>query len=279
MLKLVRMLLGIIEDCVVTCPSRDELSLKLMASNMFFSILLILISPAIGSFLGVVADRLPRGEDVVFKPSACRSCKRRLSAAHLLPVVSYIMQCGRCASCHASIPQSTFHTEILAIGAAVLAVLAGGSALEMATSAIWLWLLIALAVSDAVWFRLPDPLTLLLFVFAAAVSLMPHGIGAPAAISGAILGVSSFAILRWTYFKLRGRVGLGLGDVKLMGGIGAFCGPVDLPLLILIAALSSITFALFLHMRNRSLTATLPLPFGTALCFASAVMWLLQPPA
>lgn len=261
---------------MVTCPSRDEMSLKLMTSNTFFSILLILISPAVGSFLGVVADRLPRGEDVVFTPSACRTCKHRLSVAHLIPIISYILQCGRCRSCHGPIPQSTLYTEILALGAAVLAVLAGGATLEMATSAIWLWMLIALAASDAVWLRLPDPLTLLLFVCAAAVSLMPHGIGATAAITGAILGAGSFAILRWTYFKLRGRVGLGLGDVKLMGGLGAFCGPVDLPLLILIAALSSITFALFTHMRNRALTATLPLPFGAALCFASAVMWLLQ---
>lgn len=263
---------------MVTCPSRVERSLKGMTASLVFSILLILISPAIGSFLGVLADRLPRGEDVVFTPSACRTCKHRLGVLQLLPVVSYIMQRGRCTSCGVAIPPVTLYIELLAIGAAVLAVLAGGAPLAVGLSAIWLWLLIALAVSDAVWFRLPDPLTLCLLVCAVLLSLMPQGIGVMAAMIGAVSGAGSFAILRWSYFKLRGRVGLGLGDVKLMGGLGAFSGPADLPVLVLIAALSTLVFAILTRERLQGLSAIRPLPFGTFLCFAAAVLWLLRVP-
>lgn len=263
---------------MVACPSCDEQSLKGMTTSTVFSILLILISPAIGSFLCVLADRLPRGEDVLFRPSACRTCKHRLGVTQLLPVVSYVMQRGRCASCGAAIPPITLYTELLAIGAAVLAVMAGGATLNIMLAAIWLWLLIALAVSDAVWFRLPDPLTLCLLVCSGLLSFMPQGIGTMNALAGALLGAGSFAILRWSYFKLRGRVGLGLGDVKLMGGLGAFSGPTDLPLLVLIAALSAIGLAVLTRDRFNGLEATQPLPFGTFLCFAAAVLWLLRVP-
>ena len=247
-----------------------------MTTSAAFSILLILISPAIGSFLGVLADRLPRGEDVVLKPSSCRTCKHRLATTHLMPVLSYILQRGRCAFCGTQIPPVTFYIELLAIGAAILAVLAGAAPAETAISAIWLWLLITLAVSDAVWLRLPDPLTLFLLSWAVLIALMPHGIGAAAAIAGAALGVGSFAALRWAYFKMRGRVGLGLGDVKLMAGLGAFSGPEDLPVLALIAALSTLGFAFLTRDGEQGMASTRPLPFGTALCFSGAVIWLLR---
>jgi leader peptidase (prepilin peptidase)/N-methyltransferase len=123
----------------------------------------------------------------------------------------------------------------------VLAVLAGGGFGAALLSA--LWLLIALAMSDAVWMRLPDGLTAAAAVLALLLAAQPAGIRLAAALWGAVLGAGSFAALRWGYFVLRGRMGLGLVDVKLMVGLGAFCGP-------------------------------LALPFGTALCFSAALLWL-----
>lgn len=261
---------------MVTCPSRDEGSQKVMTTGTVFSILVILISPAIGSFLGVLVDRLPRAEDVITKPSACRNCAQRLGVMQLLPIASYLMQRGKCEYCSAGIPPVTLYIELLAVGAAVLAVLAGGPPLEIAVSAVWLWLLIALGMSDAVWLRLPDPLTLSLFICAGILCVLPQGVGVLAAILGAALGVGSFAVLKWGYFRLRGRVGLGLGDVKLMGGLGAFCGPAEIPMLVLIAAISTLVFAFLTRERAQGLAATRPLPFGTALCFAAAVIWLFR---
>lgn len=265
-----------IEPRMVTCPSRDDGSQKVMTTGTVFSILVILISPAVGSFLGVLVDRLPRAEDVFTKPSACRNCEKRLGIMQLLPVASFLMQRGKCAFCCAGIPPVTLYIELLAVGAAVLAVLAGGTPLDVAVSMAWLWLLIVLAVSDAVWLRLPDPLTLALLICAGLLCILPLGIGAMAAILGAAMGAGSFAALRWCYFRLRGRVGLGLGDVKLMGGLGAFSGPAELPMLVLIAAVCTLVFAFLTRDRTQGLVASRPLPFGTALCFAGAVIWLFR---
>ena len=54
---------------------------------------------ALGSFLELVADRLPRGESILRPPSHCRICSHRLTPGELIPVLSFLAQRGRCASC------------------------------------------------------------------------------------------------------------------------------------------------------------------------------------
>ena len=241
------------------------------------SFFLILISPAVGSFLAVLADRLPRGEDILIAPSRCRDCGTRLGARDLIPIASYLMRRGVCSHCGGTIPAFTLYAEMLALGAGVLAVLAGGGNAEIALSALWLWLLIALGTTDLLWFRLPDPLVAALLATALALAALPGGIGIELALWGAALGIGSFALLRWGYAALRGREGLGLGDVKLMAGLGAFAGPFDLAYLVLLAALSALLVAVLTRDRaTDGLSLSRALPFGTALCAAAALLWFLR---
>ena len=58
---------------------------------------------ALGSFLELVLDRVPRGESVLWPPSHCRTCSHRLTVDELIPVVSYLVQGGRCRNCDARI--------------------------------------------------------------------------------------------------------------------------------------------------------------------------------
>ena len=93
------------------------------------------------------------------------------------------------------------------------------------------------------------------------------------ALAGGLLGAGSFLVLRVGYKALRGREGLGLGDVKLMAGLGALTGPAQLPLLVLIAATGALAITLFKH---RNLRGDLALPFGAALSGAGAPLWLFE---
>lgn len=239
------------------------------------ALILILISPAVGSFIAVLVDRLVRGEDVIVTASRCRTCKHRLGATDLFPLLSYSLQKGRCRYCHGHIPPFVFYCEILGLGAAVLAVLGGGGTTQIILSALWLWVLVALAVTDAVWMRLPDPLTASAFTLALVMAVHPTGAGLADALWGAIWGAGSFAVLRWVYHRMRGRVGLGLGDIKLMAGLGAFCGPYAIPQLVLIASFAALTTALLTRTTSpEGLSGTRALPFGTALCFSAALIWL-----
>lgn len=84
------------------------------------------LGACVGSFLGVVLWRVPRGESILRPPSHCGECGRRLRPAELVPVVSYVLQQGRCRECGAEIPMSALLVELgcataFAVIAAVLA--------------------------------------------------------------------------------------------------------------------------------------------------------------
>jgi leader peptidase (prepilin peptidase)/N-methyltransferase len=66
----------------------------------------------IGSFLGVVLWRVPRGESIVRPPSHCGNCGHELAPRELIPVVSYVVQQGRCRECGQEIPATALFLEI-----------------------------------------------------------------------------------------------------------------------------------------------------------------------
>ena len=71
----------------------------MISQDLFLELLYILVGLFWGSFLGVVADRVPRGESIVFPPSRCISCQRRLSPSDLLPLWSWLRAQGTCRYC------------------------------------------------------------------------------------------------------------------------------------------------------------------------------------
>lgn len=253
-----------------------------MPDPAYFTLLLLLVSPAAGSFIALLADRLPRRESVVAPRSACRSCGAGLRTRDLVPVLSFLIARGRCRHCDSTLPAWLLYTEIAAIGAACLAAALGGTALQIWLTALILWLLLALAVTDVLWMRLPDVLTAALTALAVLWPLLfvPTHPALPdsliVALAGAAAGSLSFWLIRLGYRQLRGREGLGLGDVKLMAGLGALCGPWLLAQLVLLAALTTIAAALAgsLTQGRSALKAGRALPFGAALCAAAGFLWV-----
>lgn len=242
-------------------------------TDPYVAVLIVLLGPAIGSFIGVLADRLPRGESL-WRSSACRACGHQLRGAEMVPLVSYLFQRGRAGCCGAPLPPWLPGTEIAAALIGVLVVLAVSGPLAQMLAAAVLWCLLALAVTDILWFRLPDPLTASLAMLAAAATPI-SGIGWTMAIAGAAAGGASFLALRWGYQALRGREGLGLGDVKLMVGAGALVGPFDLPLVVLLAAIAALAAALAGQLSGGDrMTATRALPFGASLAAATGCIWV-----
>jgi leader peptidase (prepilin peptidase)/N-methyltransferase len=95
--------------------------------------------------------------------------------------------------------------------------------------------------------------------------------------AAAALGVAVFIGLRWGYARLRGVVGLGLGDVKLMGGIGMVVGLYALPHTLLVASSAALIYALFQAWRlGMPINAATRLPFGSFLCLATGLVWFAQ---
>jgi leader peptidase (prepilin peptidase) / N-methyltransferase len=169
-----------------------------------------------------------------------------------------------------------------------LTVLVAGAVAITGLSAITLngWLVLASAVLgtlmvagadiDARSFILPNVLTAatclagLLF----APILHPHGpeLALAAAVIRACATTAVLALVRWGYGQLRHREGLGLGDVKLAAGIGAWL-PADLiPACFALAAASALLVILLAHQRGKPIDAGTKLPFGAFLCPA---LWLM----
>jgi prepilin signal peptidase PulO-like enzyme (type II secretory pathway) len=71
--------------------------------NLLGAAFLLPLGAALGSFFEVVLDRVPRGESLLWPPSHCRTCRRRLTADELVPVISYLAQRGRCRACDSPI--------------------------------------------------------------------------------------------------------------------------------------------------------------------------------
>jgi leader peptidase (prepilin peptidase)/N-methyltransferase len=241
------------------------------------ALLIVALGPFVGSFLAVLSDRQPRGKDYVFTLSSCPSCKGRLRWFELIPILSYLLQRGQCRTCGAVIPERLLWAEIAGLVLGVVAVFAAYTPLHMAVLALFLWGLLGLVLTDFVAYRLPNVLTATLlltgFLFAAE---DPDRTFFDAAI-GAMTGAGSFWILRWLYQRLRGREGLGLGDIKLMGGIGAVLGYELLAVVTLGAAITALIAALVITKRTgQSLRATSVVPFGAYLAIFAGVIWFIQ---
>ena len=120
----------------------------------------IIAAPFIGSFLGVLIQRLPAGMPVAWARSACPHCGKQLSAADLVPVASWLASGGRCRYC--ATPLGIFYPgiEIAALGVAVWAAVALPDPLLIWAGCLLGWSLLAAATVDSRHLILPDILIL-----------------------------------------------------------------------------------------------------------------------
>ncbi len=207
-------------------------------------LILLIMAPFIGSFLGLVAERLPHGAKVVLARSQCAHCDHVLGPADLVPLLSWLMLRGRCRHCQSAI--GAFHPIIELLAIAIVpwaASVLSGPALYIGTALGWT--LLALAAMDHRHLTLGDALTLPLLV---AGLVFAATLGAPGAFTGhaigAVAGFAVFAAIGAAYRQLRQRDGLGLGDAKLLAAGGAWVGWLGLAGIVLWASAMALAVAL-----------------------------------
>jgi len=216
-----------------------------------FAVFTFLMGLIFGSFLNVIIYRVPRGLSIVRPGSACPNCRTGIRAYDNVPVVSWILLRGRCRNCHQPISARYAIVELLTAFLFVAAYYFAApldSTLErwlVIKLCVFFFLLLGLIFIDFEHHLLPDALTLSgLAVGLLLTAVVPVG-GMPlfitrrllalhwnlAAISlldaacGAAIGAFFIYAVGEIYFRARGVEGMGFGDVKLMGMIGAFLGP------------------------------------------------------
>jgi len=179
---------------------------------------------AIGSFLNVVIWRVPRGESIVTPPSACPRCGHRIRARDNLPVVSWLVLSARCRDCGESIsgryPMVEAATGVLFV---LVALRIGWSAALPA----YLYLAalgLSLALIDLDTHRLPDALVLPAYpVMGVLLAVASWAEGDWSALLRAVIGGVVLWALYFVLMMVRSG-GMGFGDVKLAGVLGAGLG-------------------------------------------------------
>ncbi len=261
----------------------------MLERDSILSIITVVFSLLIGSFLNVVIVRLPRQmhwqwekdeqgaappPGIAWPPSHCPSCEHTLSWWENLPLLSYLLLRGRCRACKAGISLRYPLVEALTALLSLVVVLKLGPQWSTVAALVLTWALIALAFIDLEHFLLPDRITLPLL----AVGLLVNTIGGFTDPLSALIGAVSGYGLLWavyhTYRVLTGREGFGYGDFKLLGALGAWLGWQLLPLIILLSAGVGAAIGITLILMRRHQRSE-PLPFGPFLVGAGwlALLW------
>ncbi len=233
------------------------------------------LGAVIGSFLAVVAIRGTAQASPLYGRSRCDSCRRVLSFWELIPIASHLMLRGRCQSCRAPINHIQLIAELAGAAVGLTAALAV-PAKELGP-ALWLgWLLCLLAIFDIRNGTLPLLLTLtLLGTGLLNAVLQARDYPLDAAI-GAAVGFLALALLAVGYRFLRGKEGMGGGDILLAAGLGAWIGPYALPYTLLGAALLGITFIVIDDgMSGQQPRSDESIPFGPWLAISGWATFLL----
>lgn len=250
---------------------------------MAITVLAALLGASIGSFLNVVADRLPAGGSLVRPRSHCPACGRTLTSLELVPVVSYLALRGRCYGCRSSIPRRVLAVEVILGALATYLWLRYDASWAVPVLFAFCALLVLIAAID-----LDQGLILNVLVYpglALALALAPWwrhlglersflghtsaGYVLLGSLAGAALSAGFFALIITIYPS-----GMGWGDVKMAALIGMLAGIPGSVVALLAGIVSGGIWAVgLLALRLRARKQTMPFGPFLALGGVMALLW------
>ena len=269
---------------LTTYLSETAADVALLPKPVLF-LIVVYFSAVVGSFLTVVAHRLPimierqwpleDGEqpqgkyNLAFPRSSCPSCNTALRPWQNVPLLSYALLRGRCGHCGVRISARYPLIEAIAVGLGVSAVIRFG----------WHWhglaafglacALFAGALIDMQEGLLPDAITLPLLWAGLAVNLSDGFVPIQQSVSGAMVGYGFLWLVSQAVKGLTGRDGIGFGDLKLYAAVGAWLGLHAIPQVLALSCAFGVLHAVFALLHESD--GDKALAFGPAIALASAV--------
>ncbi len=227
-----------------------------------------LVGLMLGSFLNVCTLRWPTDESVIRPPSHCPGCGTRIRWYDNIPVVSYLILRARCRSCGAFIspqyPIVELATGLIWAGS----FMQYGLSVEGLRGALFLSVLLGIAITDARFYIIPDQFSLGGGLLGLALAPFPGGLSMGQSLLGAAVGFGMLWVVArvgtWVFKK----EAMGGGDLKMMGMVGAFLGvPGVLLTLFLGALLGSLVFGPIAWKTGKLV------PFGIFLALGASVTY------
>jgi len=249
----------------------------------------VFIGACVGSFLNVVAGRLPEGRSVATPPSACPHCHHPIRPYDNVPVLSWMVLRAKCRDC--SEPISARYPMVELMGAALWGVLFLAAApsptaltaledlLPVLLYGAYFSALLAVSLIDADHFIVPDGISLPLVPIGITVAALLEvadlrgGVGFVDSVFGAVAGAGVMLAIAGVGRIAFGREAMGMGDVKLVAAVGAWQGLHPALLLTIFggALIGSVVGIASIVLRGRDRAAKLP--FGPYLCAGALIAW------
>jgi leader peptidase (prepilin peptidase) / N-methyltransferase len=257
------------------------------------------IGAAIGSFLNVVIHRVPREQSVVRPNSACPHCGKPIRSYDNIPILSWLLLAGKCRNCGSRIAWRYPAVELLTSLLFLLTYSQIGFSPFLPVGLCFVAVMVALVFIDAEHMILPNVITYPLFIISIVIRITfplllaggyfpdaaayPLGLlaGYPpwlisfiGAILGALVGGGSLWLVGEVWKRLRGVDAMGLGDVKMMLGVGALLGWRLAILSIFLGAFSGALAGSIVILRQKERDLQAQIPFGIFLGIGSIVALL-----
>lgn len=236
-----------------------------------------LFGAIVGSFLNVVILRLPQeGGSVVYPASHCPKCKHPLAWYENIPVLSYIVQLGKCRHCNTSISLQYPIVELLMAVLAAAVVQRFGLSVAAAGYALFSAALLVIIFIDLHHQIIPDVISLPGIVIGFLFSFVNPQVAWLDSLIGLLVGGGVLYAVAMLYYLWRRQEGMGGGDIKLLAMLGAFLGWQSLPFIVFASSLtgSIIGVAAMAFQKKGGQTR---IPFGPFLSLAGLVYMLFSP--
>lgn len=232
---------------------------------MDFALAAVVFAPALalGSFLNVVAARVPLRRSIVRPPSACMSCNEEIRWHDNVPLLSYVLLRGRCRKCQAHIPLVYPAVELVTALLIAGCVFAFGVSFEALIAAFFCAVLVAVSAIDLEHRIIPNRIVVPAAVVVLAANTL-RDLSPQWAI--AAFGASGFLFAAALAYP----AGMGMGDVKLALLMGAALGK-TVPVALMAGMLAAMIPSLVLFARHGSKARKMGIPFGPFLAIGSVV--------
>lgn len=227
-----------------------------------------LVGLCVGSFLNVVILRTPKMMEQEWKvecqsllhpdqpiidhekltlnhpASTCPQCHMGIRWFHNIPLISWLVLRGKCASCKHPISIRYPFIEVLTAVTSITIAIVFGASVQMLFGLVFTWILITLTFIDFDTQLLPDRFTFSLIGLGLAANSYSIFTTPTTAIWGTLIGFLCLWVVYILYKLITGKEGMGYGDFKLLAALGAWMGPMMLPLIILLSSVVGVIIGL-----------------------------------
>lgn len=241
----------------------------------FYSFLIFSLGACLGSFANVCIYRLPKNKQIVCGRSFCPKCKKKINWYDNLPLISFFLLNGKCRNCNKVIPVRYLIVELITGISFLLIYLNFKNLNTIIFLSILILILIIIFFIDLENFIIPDTLNFSIMGLALFKNFLPnfntsliHEINQ--SIIGGMVGYISIWLIIYLYKTFKKIDGMGLGDAKLMAGIGFLFGWQSIPFVLFVSSILGLIFVVPSLIKKQKNMRT-EIPFGPFIILACLI--------